>query len=111
MKKNTVMIKLFFNKCANTVIGNIIEMPFYWVQLSRAQDQGLQFWQTKSHAIIVHSPVPAGCIYRVISQNGDRMLFERLPYKFLCTNLIIRCVASDVSYPRLALPYKSLCTS
>ena len=47
-------------------------------QLSRAQDQGLQFGQTKSHAIIVHSPVPADCIYRVISQTGDRISFERL---------------------------------
>ena len=46
--------------------------------VSRAQDQGLQFWQTKSHAIIVHSPVPAGCIYKVISRNGDRILLERL---------------------------------
>ena len=49
----------------------------HWVKLSRAQDQGLQFWQTKSHAIIVHSPVPADCIKRVISQNGDRIIFER----------------------------------
>ena len=30
-----------------------------WIKLSWAQDQGLQFWQTKSHAIIAHSPVPA----------------------------------------------------
>ena len=47
-------------------------------KISRAQDQGLQFWQTKSHAIIVHSPVPANCICWVISQNGDRILIERL---------------------------------
>ena len=50
----------------------------YWIKLSSAQDQGLQFWQTKSHAIIVHSPVPAECICRVICQSGDRILFERL---------------------------------
>ena len=42
----------------------------YWIKLSRAQDQGLQFWQTKSYAIIVHGPVPAVCIYKDISQNG-----------------------------------------
>ena len=29
-----------------------------WIKLSWAQDQGLQFWQTKSHAIIAHGPVP-----------------------------------------------------
>ena len=54
----------------------------YWINypeiLSRAQDRGLQFWQTKSHAIIVHSSVSADRIYRVISQSGDRILFERL---------------------------------
>ena len=50
----------------------------YWATLSRAQDQGLQFWQTKSHAIMVHSRVPADCIFGVISQIGDRTLLERL---------------------------------
>ena len=40
----------------------------YWVKLSRAQDQGLQ---------CNSGPVPADCICRVISQIGDRMLFER----------------------------------
>ena len=39
----------------------------------------MRFWKTKSHAIIVHNPVPADCIYIVISQKkGDRILFERL---------------------------------
>ena len=47
-------------------------------QSSRAQDQGLQFWQTKSHAIFVHHHVPAECIYIAISQSGDRIRFERL---------------------------------
>ena len=48
----------------------------YWIKLSIALDQGLQFWQTKSHAIIVHSLVPADCINEVISRNRDRILFE-----------------------------------
>ena len=50
----------------------------HWVELSRAQDQGLQFWQTESYAIIERSPVLADCTYIVISQNGDPILFERL---------------------------------
>ena len=50
----------------------------YWIKLSRAQDQGLQFWQTKSFAIITYATVPGDCIDRVISQNGDRIIFERL---------------------------------
>ena len=50
-----------------------------WVKLSRAQDQGFGFWQTKSNAIIVHNLVQADCIHKLISQKGDRSLFERLP--------------------------------
>ena len=53
-------------------------MPLIGVKLSGAQDQGLRFWQTKSRAIIGHNRVPADCIYREISQKGDRTLFERL---------------------------------
>ena len=47
-------------------------------KLSRAKDQGLQLWQTKSFAIITHATVTGDCIDRVISQNGDRLIFERL---------------------------------
>ena len=50
----------------------------HWMKLSRAQDWGLQFWQTKSSAIITRNPVPGGCIFRVMSEKGDRVLFEGL---------------------------------
>ena len=50
----------------------------YCVKLSRAQDQGVQFWQTRSNAIIEDDLVPANYIYKAISQNGDRILLERL---------------------------------
>ena len=50
----------------------------YWVNLARAQDEGLQFWQTRSDAIVVYCSVPPECIHKVISRNGVRVLFERL---------------------------------
>ena len=50
----------------------------YWINLARAQDKGLRFWQTRSHAVIVYSSVPADCIYKVICQKRERTLFERL---------------------------------
>ena len=36
----------------------------YWINLGQAQDQdeGLQLWQTRSHAVIACSFVPAYCI-------------------------------------------------
>ena len=48
----------------------------YWAKLFRAQDQELRFWQTKSHAIIVHDLVPLDCIFKVIAKNGARTLFD-----------------------------------
>ena len=49
------------------------------MKLSLAQDQGLQIWQTKSKAIVVNDHVPADCIYRVTSQNGGEIQYERMP--------------------------------
>ena len=48
------------------------------INFSNAQVQGLQFWQTKSFAIITHDIVTGDCIHRVISQNGDQVLSEKL---------------------------------
>ena len=45
----------------------------YWVRLSEAQDQGLEFWQTKSFAIMTYATIPGDCIDRV-----ERVDFERL---------------------------------
>ena len=50
----------------------------YWVNLARAQDKGLRFWQRRSHAVIENNSVSADSIYKVISQKGKRTLFERL---------------------------------
>ena len=40
----------------------------FWINFSNAQVPGLQFWQTKSFAIITHDIVTGDCIHRVISQ-------------------------------------------
>ena len=49
----------------------------HWVDLVHAQDLGLQFWQTKSNAVVVEEKVPPLCRYRVTTQKGDQILFER----------------------------------
>ena len=48
----------------------------YWINSARAQDKGLQFWQTRSHAMMVCSSLPAECIYKVISQNGEELYMK-----------------------------------
>ena len=50
----------------------------YWIHLVRAQEKGLQCWQTRSRAIILCDSVPADCIEKVVSLEGDRTLYQRV---------------------------------
>ena len=49
----------------------------YWTHLGRAQEKGMAFWQTKSHANIACSIVLPDCIERVISQHGEMTIYQR----------------------------------
>ena len=53
------------------------ENAVYWIHLGRAQERGIAFWQSKSHAIITNSTTPLDCIERVISQRGEMTVHER----------------------------------
>ena len=50
----------------------------YWIHLAKALEKSITFWQTKSHVIFAHETVPPDCIERVISQNGETTLYQRL---------------------------------
>ena len=50
----------------------------FLVRLSEVDDLRLEFWQTKSFAIMTYATIPGQCIDRVTSHGGDRVLFERL---------------------------------
>ena len=79
--KNPVTIYQYRGRCIITAFGNTYQ---------DAQDQGLRMWQTKSNGITVHNPLPTDCIYRVISQNGDRTSFERLSTPRLAPRITLR---------------------
>ena len=49
-----------------------------WIHLARAQEKGIPYWQTKSHAIIAHKTVPPDCIETGISQNCETTSYQRL---------------------------------
>ena len=57
-----------------TSTGRRLLDPFF----ARAQEKGLQFGQTRSHAIIVHDSVLADCNEKVVSQGGYKTLHRRL---------------------------------
>ena len=49
-----------------------------WIRCSKAQDQGLEFWQTKSFAIMTYATIPGDCLDRVTAESGERVNFESL---------------------------------
>ena len=49
----------------------------HWIHLSTAQDAGLGFWQSGSHAINTYQSVPEECVVKVVSESGKRELFAR----------------------------------
>ena len=51
----------------------------YWINLRRAQDKGLTFWQTWSHAVIFYDSVPADCIEKVVITKNEEILYQRIP--------------------------------
>ena len=61
----------YYSKWKNT------QDAVYWVNLARAHDKGLRFWQTRSQVVDVDNSVPTGYIYKVISHKGERTPFER----------------------------------
>ena len=61
-----------------TPVGNTTKMQCTGYDYQKAQDQGLEFWQTKSFVIMTYATISGDCIDRVTSQNGDRVNFERL---------------------------------
>ena len=52
----------------------VSQAAVYWIHLAKAPEKGVQFWQTRSHAIIFYDSVPAGCIERVVCLQGDKIL-------------------------------------
>ena len=57
----------------------------FWVRLSSEHKI-----KVKSHAIVVNDHVPAACINRVISQNGEQILIERMLFPRLAPKIVLK---------------------
>ena len=57
----------------------------FWCGLNLAQEKGLQFYQTRSHVVVLYSTLPAGCIKKAVRMktrdelHGKVRLNLRLP--------------------------------
>ena len=66
-------------KVHNMSNWEVTQDAIYWINLRQAQDKGLQFWQTRSHAVILYDSVPTDCIEKVVSTKTGVILHQRIP--------------------------------
>ena len=50
----------------------------YWCNLKLAQERGLQFYQTRSHAIVLDDTPPAVCIEKVVCMKTKDELYQKV---------------------------------
>ena len=72
MKKNPMMITRFLKKVHFHSHWKRNQDAVHWIKLSRAQDRGLQFSQTRSFAIITLNLVPGDCISSIVRKTTPR---------------------------------------
>ena len=51
-----------------------------------------KFWQTRSRAIVAHDSEPADCIDKVVSENGEKTLYQRLSTPRPAPKIILKSV-------------------
>ena len=56
----------------------VLQNTLYWVNLRVAQKQGWTFYETRSNAIILHDPLPASCIERVVVMSSEEVLNSKM---------------------------------
>ena len=92
-----------------SVTRKIRQDAVYWINLARAQDKGLQFWQTRSHVIVVSSSVLADCIYKLISQKGERTIWKTLDVSSRTEDSAQECLVMTAAAVTAAARYIGEC--
>ena len=49
-----------------------------WVDINLALKKGLKFYQTRSNAIILHEPLPACCIPKVVRMETGEVIYDKV---------------------------------
>ena len=60
-KKNLMMITQLHRRLPHITRWKHKQNAVYLVRISKAQDQGLEFWQTKPFAIMTCATIPGDC--------------------------------------------------
>ena len=60
------------------ILGDLIKNTVYWCNLKLAQKKGLQFHQTRSHAIVLYNTLPAICIEKAACMKTKGDLYHKV---------------------------------
>ena len=55
-----------------------LQNEVYWCNLKLAQERGLQFYQTRSHAIVLYNTLPAVCIEKAVCMKTQEELYQKV---------------------------------
>ena len=55
-----------------------IQNAVYWCNLKLTQEKGLQFYQTRSHAIVLYNTLPAACIEKAVCMKTKDELIQKI---------------------------------
>ena len=58
--------------------GKRLQNTVFWCNLKLAQGRGLQFYQTRSHAVILHNTLPAACFERAVRVETQDELCQKV---------------------------------
>ena len=50
----------------------------FWCSLELAQERGLQFYQTRSHAVVLYNTLPAACIEKAVCMKTTDELYQKV---------------------------------
>ena len=59
-------------------LENPLQNEVYWCNLKLAQERGLQFYQTRSHAIVLYNTLPAVCIEKAVCMKTQEELYQKV---------------------------------
>ena len=79
LTKNSMVTYQSREKFTIRASGNTLRTPSTGSIWPRHKKRELTFWQTMSRSMVVHDSVPADCIEKVVSENGESTFFKDSP--------------------------------
>ena len=75
------------------ILGNAFKIQYFWCNLKFAQERSLQFYQTRSHAVVLYNTLPAACIEKAVCMKTE----DELHKKVRLTQRVLRVVLKSNS--------------